>query len=270
VLKRAKDRDAYPIYLDLLGHEELRTSVIPLLGEFDDPAIVPALLGLYPELTLPRERVAIIGALTARPSLAAAFLREVRAKRFDRELISSAHARQLRSQRDPVVAQLVHEIWGGSEEVTASSPGTILRYERLMARAPQPDLAAGKRVYQQLCSACHTMDGEGGKLGPDLTGSSGNGTRYFIENIVDPNAVVGENFQLNLLTKTDGSVLSGMVESQTETALVIRTMIETVTVPKSEVRERQVMPQSLMPPGLLESLSEKEAIDLISFLTKKP
>ena len=45
------------------------------------------------------------------------------------------------------------------------------------------------------------MGGVGGKLGPDLAGSWRNGLDYFLENIIDPNAVVGDNFQLHVLTK---------------------------------------------------------------------
>ncbi|MGH8021505.1 MAG: hypothetical protein ACREIA_25135, partial [Opitutaceae bacterium] len=89
---------------------------------------------------------------------------------------------------------------------------------------------------------------------------------YFIENIVDPNAVVGIDFQLNVITRRDGSVVSGMVERETETGYVVRTVTETVTVPKSEVVDRQILEQSMMPPGLLASLSERETIELLMFL----
>ena len=62
------------------------------------------------------------------------------------------------------------------------------------------------------------MNGVGGKLGPDLGGSWRNGLSYFLENIVDPNAVVGEAYQLSVITKRDGSVLSGIVDSETDTS----------------------------------------------------
>ncbi|HYD84380.1 MAG TPA: hypothetical protein VEA63_10010, partial [Opitutus sp.] len=128
--------------------------------------------------------------------------------------------------------------------------------------------ASGRRTFQNLCAACHVYENEGGKLGPDLTGSWRNGADYFIENIVDPNAVVGTDFQLNLVTKRDGSVVSGMIERETDTALVVRTVTETINVPKDQVKSRQVLEQSLMPPGLLDSLSERQVIELLMFLTE--
>ena len=84
---------------------------------------------------------------------------------------------------------------------------------------------------------------------------------------MDPNAVVGADYQLNLITKRDGTVISGMLDKETATALVVRTMTETVTIPKTEIKAREVTPQSLMPPGLLEALPEREAVELLKFLT---
>ena len=101
--------------------------------------------------------------------------------------------------------------------------------------------------------------------------ATANGVDYFIDNIVDPNAVVGVDFQLNVLTLKDGSVLSGMVERETETAYVVRTPTETRNVAKGDVKSREVLAQSLMPAGLLETTTRKtRVIELLMFLTDKP
>jgi len=86
----------------------------------------------------------------------------------------------------------------------------------------------------------------------------------------DPNAVIGEDFQLMIVTKNDGSVVAGTVEKESETSLVLRTLAESVTVSKTEIKTREKLQQSLMPPGLLEALPEREALELLKFLTTKP
>jgi|GEM_PF-3217489 len=96
--------------------------------------------------------------------------------------------------------------------------------------------------------------GELNDFGPDLTGSWRNGV----------------DFQLNVLTLRDGSVLSGMVERETETAYVVRTPTEVRSVPKADVTQRKALAQSLMPAGLLDQLKERDAIELLMFLTDKP
>src|SRR5439155_3565212 len=100
----------------------------------------------------------------------------------------------------------------------------------------------------------------------DLTGSWRNGADYFFENVIDPNAVVGLDYQLTVIGRRDGAVVSGMVEKETDTAVVLRTATETIAIPKDQIKTREITAQSLMPPGLLEALPEKEAIDLLKFL----
>ena len=62
-----------------------------------------------------------------------------------------------------------------------------------------------------MCGQCHKLYGEGGALGPDLTGSGRHEINYLIENIVDPSAVVDSAYYLNTLTLKDGRVLSGIM-----------------------------------------------------------
>ena len=90
---------------------------------------------------------------------------------------------------------------------------------------------------------------------------------YFLENIVDPNAVVGEQYQLTVITKNDGTVLSGITNEETPTAVTLRTVTEVLIVPKSEIKDRQKKAESMMPAGILEALPERNVIELLKFLT---
>ena len=72
------------------------------------------------------------------------------------------------------------------------------------------------------------------------------------------------------MTKRDGSVVAGMMDKETDTVLLVRTVTETVNVPKSEIKTRETTPLSMMPPGLLEALPEREAVELLKFLTTAP
>jgi putative heme-binding domain-containing protein len=92
---------------------------------------------------------------------------------------------------------------------------------------------------------------------------------YFLENIVDPNAVVGDDYQLHVVTRTDGSVVLGLLDHESDTTLVIKSLSGTTSIPKSEIKDRKKMAQSLMPVGLLESMPERDALELLKFLTTK-
>ena len=88
---------------------------------------------------------------------------------------------------------------------------------------------------------------------------------YFPEYIVDPNAIVGEQYQLNV-----SSLLPGIAEEESPTALAVRTVTESVIAPKGDVKARQKLAQSLMPAGMLEAFSERKAIGLLKSPTGKP
>jgi putative heme-binding domain-containing protein len=92
---------------------------------------------------------------------------------------------------------------------------------------------------------------------------------YFLENIVDPNAVIGENFQLQIITRKDGAVVSGLLDQESATAVTLRTTAQPVVVPKSDIARHERSPQSLMPAGLLEALPEKKAFELLKYLTSR-
>jgi len=270
LLKRIGDKDSAPVFATLLDQNEYRSAVIPLLAGSSDPTMAAALLRRFGSFN-DADKNAALTTLTSRPSLAIALLDAVKSGAFDKKLLSSFHVRQMRNLHDTALDQSLDQAWGKVNDSSEAAKATISRLKKTYEEAPlwAFDAGAGKLVFQQTCAVCHSMNGVGGKLGPDLGGSWRNGLSYFLENIVDPNAVVGEAYQLSVITRRDGSVLSGIVDSETDTAVSIHTLTEAAIVPKTEIKERQKYAQSLMPPGLLEALPERKVIELLKFLTSK-
>src|SRR5205807_5567123 len=129
--------------------------------------------------------------------------------------------------------------------------------------------AAGREHFRKICAQCHKLGDDGVLFGPELTGSAQHGIRYFLENIIDPNAVVGVDFQMTNIETKDGELVSGLLANETETAVTIRTPTEKVTVPKTKIIKRQLSEKSMMPEGLLDSLQPREQIELLKYLTAK-
>ncbi len=274
LLRRAGDTESTALLVQLLGDATLRSAVIPLLANAADAtAVAGGLIAGFASFNAV-DRTAALGVLTSKPPLALALLRAVEGGTFEKKNLTALHARQLRNLRNAEVTRTLDRVWGRTADTSADTKATIARIRDHYRNAPlwSYDVKAGKQVYERLCSACHAMDtgSSVGKLGPNLNGTWRNGLEYFLENIIDPNAVVGTDFQLNLVTKRDGGVISGMVEKESATALLVRTMTETVTVPKTDIKSREVTTQSLMPTGLLEALPPREAVELLLFLTTEP
>jgi len=135
------------------------------------------------------------------------------------------------------------------------------------------DPVLGEAIYRRtslMCQTCHALGGAGGVIGPDM---SSLGTSSPIDNIiksvVDPTETIKEGYELQKITKADGSVVMGYLAGDGPNELVLRNVAGMEeSIPKSQITSHENVPGSLMPPGLTASLERKEFIDLISFLSK--
>jgi putative heme-binding domain-containing protein len=134
------------------------------------------------------------------------------------------------------------------------------------------NFANGKAMYAAtLCASCHHFAGEGGNIGPDLTGVGNRYTmRDLVENIVDPSKVISDQYGSEEITKKDGSLVIGRVVVQENGKLFVMasplTPNDLVAVDEKEVVGRKPWLVSMMPPGLINSLNADELKDLLAYL----
>lgn len=270
LLKRVGDVRQPSLYIDLLEVEALRSEAIPLIARIDDPSGARRLIDLFERFD-PSEKAAALTALTSRASHASALLSAVEEERFDVKPLTALHLRQMRALDDPRVDAALERLWEESQETPGALRQEIARLSELRDGYPMWSLSTenGRATFTRLCVSCHQLDGEGVQLGPDLSGAWRNGSEYFLENIIAPNAVVGAPYQLHVITQRDGSVISGVIESQSDQTLNVRTATETVIVPRNEIENHETYSQSMMPTGLLDGLTDIQVLELLKYLTSE-
>lgn len=269
VLSRGPDLESLPVFLALLEDPAFRLAVLPLLGSFDSPEVSEAVLQRF-ESWPPAERAAALATLTRRTSHALALLEAVRAGRIPRDQLSSFQVRALTGLQNEEILGQVAALWGRIQPSPAEKQNQIARMEKVFNEAPLWAYSAreGRRHFQALCASCHRLGEEGVRLGPELTGAGKHGIRYFLENVLDPNAVVGTDFQLTTIETRSGEVVAGLLVGETAGVLTLRTTADTVRVPVADVQRRETSDKSLMPEGLLEALNDREQIELLKFLVE--
>jgi putative heme-binding domain-containing protein len=141
-----------------------------------------------------------------------------------------------------------------------------LKAELASEKLTGADKRQGRVVFNQLCAACHRLHGEGTGIGPDLTGAGRDNLDYLLENIVDPGAVVTADFRVSVVRLKDGRTLNGFIAARTSRTLTIKSMTETHTIERDEVSNLEELPQSMMPDGLIETLTPAQRHDLIAYL----
>ncbi len=143
--------------------------------------------------------------------------------------------------------------------------------EAVEADATERDLANGRRMFAAAnCYNCHRVAGEGSSVGPDLTGVGRRfGVADILRSIVEPNHEISDQYR-QMVFETNGRVIVGRVSNMNrDEVMVAMNMLD----PKSETRirrdeidEQYPSDTSIMPAGLLNTLSQDEILDLLAYL----
>jgi putative membrane-bound dehydrogenase-like protein len=132
------------------------------------------------------------------------------------------------------------------------------------------DPARGKDVFKQQCAKCHSHNGEGGKVGPDLTGMAVHPREELLVHILDPSRSVEGNFLQYTVATTDGRVLNGLLASESRTSVeLVDTEGKSQSLPRSEIEEIVASKKSVMPEGFEKQVPAESIADLLAFLTQR-
>ncbi len=251
----------------LLGVRFLNPIAARGLTTFDDPAIGAKLVGAYKSFH-PSERAQLLATLVSRASFAGALLEAVGGGKIPRGDVTPFHARQILSFHDAALDKKLAEVWGELHESSEDKRQFMAKLKQQMTPAAlaQADKSAGRAAFAATCAVCHRLYGEGGEVGPDLTGTGRANLDYLLENIVDPSAAVSVEFRMTIVNMKDGRVLTGFITTKTDRTVTLRTMTEKLTLERGELAWMQELPQSMMPEGLLQALSATQVRDLFGYL----
>ena len=129
------------------------------------------------------------------------------------------------------------------------------------------DATNGAEVFKSNCILCHSMNGTGGILGPDLTNIGNRTDEILLISILDPSRMVSYELKLEVITTHAGKVYSGTVAAETDASVTVkRPNGEEYTVLKTNIKNRTITDQSIMPEGYERTIDEKAMSDLLSFL----
>jgi putative heme-binding domain-containing protein len=228
------------------------------------------LLEALPHLA-PAARDAALSALASRASWGRTLVELIERGDLPRDTLTPLLVRQLGGLGDGALRARVAPLVAprgtpGPAVPTGASPIDAWKARLTPEHLAAADPSAGRSVWQRQCAACHRMHGEGGGLGPDLSGSGRADLDYLLTNIVTPSATVSPDYSMKQVLLDDGRVLSGIIVRRTTDLLVLRTPTGEETVPTADVERVIDGGVSLMPEGLLDRLDDAEARDLIRYL----
>ena len=189
---------------------------------------------------------------------------------------ASARLLQQRKVWDHLTAAKPANLFERVQKLTANIPTATAEREKMIGERrtafnpAKASAAKGAEVYKQYCAVCHTLDGQGALIGPQLDGIGGRGVDRLIEDMLDPNRNVDRAFRTTLLLMNDGDVQSGLYRrDEGEMVIIAQSNGKEMSVPRKEIKERRTSETSLMPDNFGEAIPKEEFDDLIAFLLTK-
>ncbi|NNE90839.1 MAG: c-type cytochrome, partial [Verrucomicrobiales bacterium] len=131
------------------------------------------------------------------------------------------------------------------------------------------DVALGESVYARAtCVACHTVSQDQPQKGPYLGNIIETYKRpELAEAIIDPNKTIAQGFKTNLFTLKNGTTQMGFVTNEQGEQVTVRDIAaQEHTFKKSDIAKRDTLPNSLMPPALMNNFTVHEMASLLDYL----
>jgi putative heme-binding domain-containing protein len=222
------------------------------------------LISRYSKLNAQQQR-AVIETLASRKAYAEALLEALKMNQIQPSAVPVQVARSLKN----LLGRKFTDVYGALPVVGAEREHLIKKYKKLCkpSAVAAADASRGRAVFQNTCAACHVLYGEGGKVGPELTGANRANLDYILLNSVYPSLDVPHAYRTVSVLTVDGRVVNGVLAEEDGTKIVLRTPEQPrVVIAKEDIDFRKISPQSMMPDGQLDAMKPQEVIDLVKYL----
>lgn len=249
----------------------VRRAALTALQRFDDPQIGKQLIDGYGQLPADQEvRPTAIDVLASRKNWAVALVDAVAEKRIPASDVAVEVVERLRLHGDPHIDELLPRLFGRTRATPQEKLDEIAKVRQLLDGGSGNALA-GKELFNQSCAKCHQLFGEGGKIGPDLTGYERDNLDFLLLSVIDPSAFIREEYTTFQTLTDDGLVLAGFITERGEQTITMQTSDRgEVILDKGSIEDGpRAIPASLMPERLLADYSDQQIRDLFAYLRRK-
>jgi putative heme-binding domain-containing protein len=260
--------DLAPLLHELLTDTALRATALRGLASNPHPATSALVLAIYPTLNAAEKQEAL-AALSSRKDYARALLGAVEKKVVPPTDLTAFTARQLHALGDMEISDRLRELWG---EVRATAPKKqqqLEQYRKILTSSflARADVPNGRALFLKHCQQCHRLFGEGGKIGPDLTGSNRSNLDYLLSNLIDPSAEVAKDYRMSIVTTNDGRILTGTIVERAGNRITLQTATQPIVLANDDIESTRDSALSLMPEGQIGQMTREQVRDLIAYLS---
>jgi putative heme-binding domain-containing protein len=243
---------------------ELQVGLVMALSNSKDESGGKSIVSRWTTLS-PSAHRAAIALLLRKTGWAAALLDGIESGKINPKDLLTEHWQTLTASSDGGIAERAKKL-----QASAGRAPTADKKKILDALAPLTtrtgDLAKGKEVYAKNCQVCHTIEGQGGTVGPDLTGAGARPKAELLSEIVDPNRSVEGTYRSWTLETEEDTITGRLIaESQTAVELMDATGAKHA-VQRKDIKSLSASERSVMPEGFEQTVSQEDIVNLLEFI----
>jgi putative heme-binding domain-containing protein len=143
--------------------------------------------------------------------------------------------------------------------------------EKFAAKKSGFNYERGKQMFAVAqCYKCHRFSGQGGIQGPDLTASSQRfSTKDMLTAIIEPNKEISDQYEATVFQTEEETVIGRVANLNGDNLMVATNMLDPgnfTNLKRSDIIDMKPSKASMMPSGLLDTLTEEEIFDLLVYL----
>jgi putative membrane-bound dehydrogenase-like protein len=241
----------------------LQKRVVESLGATADPAVGASFAAAYPKLS-PEVQPVVFAQLIKRSEWSLALVDALKSGKVVLTSLTPTDVHRLRTHADSAVATRANEVIDELRGPELKEKNAMIA--KLTPEVEKPgNVENGHKAFVQNCAVCHTFNGEGKQLAPDLTGMGAHGAAELLVHILDPNRMVEENYMATSIETKDGDTYDGIVSRENRSSVVLRNATGDTEIKASDIKSRRLTGRSLMPEGF-EALGAETLRDILTYM----
>jgi putative heme-binding domain-containing protein len=244
----------------------LSTRMLAALGRVEDSRLADVLLTEYPRLA-PELQPLAIDLVMQREPWARKLLNMVLDGKLPKTVLNANHLRKILDSNDREALWAVEKAFGRVREERNPERERVVAEMTEYFREQPGDPASGRQVFKSFCAQCHTIHGEGHKVGPDITANGRASFEQLVSNVFDPSLVIGPAYEVVTVVTEDGRNLTGLIAEDNDQRIVLRLPGDAEEIiPRNNINYLRESKLSMMPEGIENVLSREQLTDLFAFL----
>jgi uncharacterized protein len=242
---------------------DLQKRVAESLGSTAEPAVGAGLATAFGNLA-PEVQETVFAQIIKRGDWSLALVDALKSGKVTLASLNPNSVHRLRTHADATVSKRANEVIDELRGPELKEKNALIA--KLEQEIEKPgNLENGRKAFTLNCAVCHTFNGDGKQIGPDLSGMGVHGVHELLVHVLDPNRMVEDNYMsVSIDTKSD-ETYDGIIGRENRSSILLRNAVGDTEIKTSDIKSRRNTGRSLMPEGF-ESLGSETLRDIFAYM----